>query len=347
MLNRSLRRFLIIFCILAGSSVLYGTPQAREIVDMSGRNVSVPDTITKVYGVSPPVTYLIYAMDPELIAGLNYPFTQEEGQYLSANVKNLPVIGGWFGQGRTPNQETLLQIKPDVMIAWGWVGAAVNDKYEQTAKQLGLPLVYVRIDHLSDYAEAFRFMGILLNRESRGRVLSEYTDQALKSVESVVSKIPDSKKLNVYYAEGMDGLSTECDQSPHTELIPLAGGKNVYQCKPKDTYGMEKISIEQVMLYNPGIILAQEKTFFENVFKDTRWQSIHAIKDRHVLQIPRVPFNWFDRPPSFMRILGIQWLTHSLYPERYSLDVPSETKAFYKLFLNISLDDNSLRKLQE
>jgi iron complex transport system substrate-binding protein len=345
--NNTRKRILpvAVFCFLALSAVLSGPAHGREIVDMAGRRVSVPDTITKVYGASPPVTYLIYAMDPGLIAGLNHPFTPQEAKYLRPEVKNLPVIGGWFGQGRVPNQETLMQIKPDVMIAWTWGMSAANDKVEQTAKQLGLPLVYIRIDHLRDYAGAFRFMGTLLNREKRGRMLGDYTEKTLKSIDAVVSQIPDSKKRTVYYAEGMDGLSTECDQSPHAELIPMAGAKNIYRCTPRDRYGMEKISMEQVMLYDPEVILAQEKTFAKNVANDPRWQSIRAVRNKNIHLIPRLPFNWFDRPPSFMRILGIQWLTHSLYPDRYPMDVTAETKTFYKLFLGVELDDASLNKV--
>ncbi len=347
MLNFLRRGSPAIFWILVLSVIVSGSAHAREIVDMSGRSVSVPDTLTKVYGTSPPTTHMIYAMDPRLIAGLNDPIGTREQKYLNPEVKNLPVIGGWFGQGRIPNQETLLQVKPDVMIASIRSGSATNDKIEQVARQLGLPLVYIRIDQLSDYAEAFRFMGMLLNREKRARMLSGYTEQALKSVETIVAGIPDEKKKSIYYAEGVDGLSTECDRSSHTEVIPLAGGKNVYRCAPKDGYGMEKISIEQVMLYDPEVILAQEKTFVENVFHDPRWQSIRAVKNKHVHLIPRDPFNWFDRPPSFMRILGIQWLTHCLYPDRFSLDLPAETKKFYKLFLGVELDDKSLNGVLE
>lgn len=345
-MNRSRLRgrllFYALFWCFAVPALLSGPARARDIVDMAGRSVRVPDTITKVYGASPPVTYLIYAMEPGLMVGLNFPFTEPEGRYLSPKVKNLPVIGGWFGQGRTPNQETLLNIKPDIMMAWMWGKSAANQKIEETAEKLGLPLVYVRIEHLEDYAEAFRFMGMLLNLETRGQALSDYTKKTLKAVEAVVSKIPDAEKRKVYYAEGMDGLSTECDQSSHTELIPLAGGKNVYECAPKDDYGMERISLEQILIYDPEVILAQEKTCVKNIVTDPRWKSIRAVKAGQVYSIPRLPFNWFDRPPSFTRILGIQWLTHSLYPDRFPLDLPAETRIFYRLFLGVDLDDTAL-----
>ncbi len=319
---------------------------ARQIVDMAGRSVTVPDVITKVYGSSPPATCLIYAMDPAVLAGLNYPIRPDEARFMNPAVAKLPVIGGWFGQGRTPNQETLLKVKPDVMISW--LGKFVTDKKtEATARQLGIPVVYIRFDHLSDYVRAFTLMGELLNRTKRAQMLSDYTEHVLKSVRAVVDGIPESQRLSVYYAEGMDGLSTECDQSFHTELIPIAGGINVYRCVPKDAYGMERISLEQVMLYNPEVILAQEKNFTDTVFQDPRWQSIRAVRTRRVYRIPQSPFNWFDRPPSFMRILGVQWLVHCLYPDRYTVDMTSETRKFYKLFLGVDLSDKSLREVLE
>ena len=188
-------------------------------------------------------------------------------------------------------------------------------------------------------------MGILLNREKRAQELSDYAANALKSVESAISDIPDEKKVSVYYAEAPDGLSTECDKSVHAELIPLAGGKNIHRCEAEDDFGMVRVSIEQIMRNNPDVIIAQEKSFADQVFSNPIWQSVRAVKNKRVYLIPKYPFNWFDRPPSFMRLLGIQWLTNLLYPDRYAFDLPKETKAFYKLFLGIEPDDRALQEI--
>ncbi len=48
-----------------------------------------------------------------------------------------------------------------------------------------------------------------------------------------------------------------------------------------------------------------------------------------------------------MRILGLCWLTNKLYPERYPKDMVAETKAFYRLFLNVDLDDAQARAVLE
>lgn len=74
-------------------------------------------------------------------------------------------------------------------------------------------------------------------------------------------------------------------------------------------------------------------------------ENIRAVQAGRVYRIPKEPFNWFDRPPSFMRLLGVRWLACKLYPSDYPLDLAAETRCFYKLFLNVSLDDAAVRKL--
>jgi iron complex transport system substrate-binding protein len=100
---------------------------------------------------------------------------------------------------------------------------------------------------------------------------------------------------------------------------------------------MDMISLEQVMLYNPDVMLVLEPVFFKAVFSDPRWRRIGAVKEERVYFIPNQPFNWFDRPPSFMRLLGAKWLANHLYPERYRVDLMRETQEFFRLFLGVNL----------
>ncbi len=320
---------------------------AGEIVDMAGRRVTVPETITKVYCSSPPSTYMIYAIDPNLLVGLNFPPTEKEKRYLRKNVPTLPVIGGFFGQGQTVNIEMLLKVKPDVIIVWAWKQNAPAQylKFEEMINKFQIPIFYLLVDHLSDYPDAFLSLGRLFKREQRAKRLSRYGQEALWEVHKIAAGIPSDRKQRVYYAEGVDGLNTECENSVHAELIPLSGGQNVHLCKEKNQYGMEKVSLEQVMLYNPDVIVAQERSFYNSVFKDPRWQNIEAVKARRIFLIPRSPFNWFDRPPSFMRLLGLKWFANCLYPSEYPIDIIKEAREFYRIFLGIDVTDEEIRKV--
>jgi iron complex transport system substrate-binding protein len=322
-----------------------GAAEARGIVDMAGRKVTVPETIRKVYGTSPPATYMVYAMDPGLLAGLNFPFNPSEKQYLDPRIEKLPVIGGWFGQGRVANLETLLVVKPDIILVWRWQESSINEKIEQALKPLGIPIVYIVLENLVDYPKAFAFLGELLHRKARARALGRYAETALETAARVQTVVPAKKRASVYYAEGPDGLRTECHTSIHAQLIPLSSGENVHRCDDPGGYGMQKISMEQVLVYDPQVIISNESLFFDIVYTDSKWKNIRAVRDGRVYRIPRYPFNWFDRPPSFMRLLGIHWLMYRLYPKAHPIDLIAETRTFYHLFLQIELDETAAKVL--
>jgi iron complex transport system substrate-binding protein len=83
---------LIAFWLLFSTSAL-----ARDVVDMRGRKVTLPDHIEKVFATSPPGTYLVYAIDPQLLVGLNFPLWDTERKHTVPRLQTLPVIGGTVG----------------------------------------------------------------------------------------------------------------------------------------------------------------------------------------------------------------------------------------------------------
>ena len=331
--------------IIGSVLLLLGSVYGREIVDMGGKKVEIPDTITKVFGTSPPSTYMIYTIDASLIVGLNFNHARgnnESSNMLDSRFMALPVVGGLQGGGNSMNRETLLSLHPDVVFLWN------NDASSQLAQYLfessKIPSINVDLESVESLPKAYLFFGDILGKEQRARILSEYASVALEKTKEVV-KTNTAKRPVVYYAEGADGLSTECNQSFHYEAIKFTGGINPHLCPTKSGLGMEKVSLEQVILYNPDIIVAQEREFFEKVKGDARWNSIKAVKEGKIFLVPKVPFNWIDRPPSFMRLLGVRWLTHIFYNTPNSEQFSQEMRAFYKLFLNIDLTEQQIHQI--
>jgi len=318
---------------------------AREIVDMGGRKVEIPDVITKVFGTSPPSTYMIYTIDASLIVGLNFNHARgnnESSNMLDPHFMALPVVGGLQGGGNSMNRETLLSLHPDVVFLWN------NDASGQLAQYLfessKIPSIDVDLESVESLPKAYLFFGDILDKKPRAKILSDYATKALEKTKEIV-KANASKRPVVYYAEGADGLSTECDQSFHYEAIKFAGGIDPHLCTTKSGMGMEKVSLEQVILYNPDVIVAQEREFVEKVKSDSRWNSIKAVREGKIYLVPKVPFNWIDRPPSFMRLLGVRWLTHILYNTPNLEQFIQEMREFYKLFLNIDLSDTQIHHI--
>lgn len=326
--------------VLVAAALVAGPARARSVTDMLGRKVDVPDHIGKVVALSPPSAYLLYAIDASLLAGLTFPLREEEKEYTSEAYRSLPVIGGRVGEGRQVNVELLARLAPDVALVWARSGEpdAIDCEYERMLASIRIPAVYLRFDTLAEYPAAIRFLGDLLDRRERARTLAAYTEDVLAKVGRAMASLPETQRVKVYYAEGRDGFSTD-GNGMHTELIPMAGGINVHQRPSRTALGMEPISPEQVLLYDPDVILVKERGALAVVLGDSRWRDLRAVREHHVRLIPHMPYNWFDRPPSFMRFLGVQWLANLLHPERFALDLPAETKRFYELFLGMHLTD--------
>ncbi|MEN6622250.1 MAG: ABC transporter substrate-binding protein [Smithella sp.] len=322
-----------------------GQSQGREITDMFGRKFSVAEKPRKVYSASPPMTNLLYAIDPTMLAGLTVPIREYEKPYLHKEMLSLPLLGGWYGQANTPNMEMILKVKPEFIVVQKFGSAFSSKTNEMILKAIPSPVIAVNLTNVYDYPAAIMYLGRLLGREARAKELTSYTRKAIADMKAFAAGIDKKKKVSVYYAEGVDGLNTDCDASMHTELINLAGGRNVFHCAARDLFGMEKISMEQVMLYDPDVILIFEKTFYRKIFGDRRWQRLRAVKNKRVYLIPNQPFNWFDRPPSFMRLLGAKWVASLLYPDRYRIDMVKETQKFFKLFLGVNLSADEAKKL--
>lgn len=324
----------------------------QEIVDMAGRKVTIPSKIKKVYSVSPIGTTFMYTLAPEKIAGLNYKLSDGEKEYTNDTYKNLPVLGGNFGQGQTMNKEEVLKVKPDIILNMGDLTKLTVEDSDKIQKDLDIPVVYVTGD-LDKMDKAYEFMGKITGDTSKAKELGDYCKKTYGEIKEIAAKIPEDKKVKVYYAEGPKGLQTDPKGSTHTQLLDLVGATNVADLQIKQGYGRNEVSIEQLLKWNPETILVcfdqgfagPSQSPYKVISSDSNWSNIKAVQNKKVYVIPYSPYNWFDRPPSVIRILGAKWLGNLLYPDYYKYDIKTETKEFYDRFFHVKITDQQYEEI--
>lgn len=323
-----------------------GVGNAREIVDMAGRKVEIPAKITKVYGISPTSTILVYTIDPELLIGWNYFMGMDGSQFVAQKYRDLPVLGGWFGNMSTANIEDLINTNPDLILS---MDTPPNPELADQIQNLtGIPVVIVDGD-IHKMAEAYRFAGQVLAREERTAVLADYCQETADFVRTKKSQLAGRRPVKVYYAEGRDGLETEPQGSWHAELIEYVGAVNVagMNLPAGSELGRSPVSLEQVLLWNPetifiGYFREGESSSYAQIMNNGDWRDIEAVRHGRVYEIPIQPFNWFDRPPCVNRLIGIRWVANLLYPDIYNLDIREEVKRFYRLFYHYALSEQEV-----
>lgn len=235
-------------------------------------------------------------------------------------------------------------LKPDFALAWK---APFGDlaRQRESFDRLGLPTVFITLDGLADWPMMLRFVGGLFGREAFAEPRAVYVEKALGHLAGSVGKVPENQRPRIYYAEGADGLATDCHTSVHAEAIELAAGYNVHRCEQKDRMGMERVSIEQVLAYDPDIIVVQDRAAMPVILHDPRWRNLRAVRNGQVHGVPHWPYNWIDRPPSVMRALGAQWLASLFYPDTFRFDLRQEVRAFYRLFFGLALTDADIDEI--
>ncbi|WP_088186831.1 ABC transporter substrate-binding protein [Desulfosporosinus sp. FKA] len=320
----------------------------RTITDMAGRSVKVPVTIKTAFSTSPVAAIMLYALCPNKMVGWNYDFQPGDKKFIAPKYQALPNLGGWYAKN-TGSTEEILKIHPDVIIDMGDITKTEMSNADKIQKQLGIPVVLVQSDPISQMDKACQFLGGLLGEKARAQELADYCRQTAADVKAKASTIPKDKQVRVYYAEGPKGLQTEPDGSMHIETLNIVGGINVAQgVQRAGQAGQSPVSMEQVLSWNPDVIMAwgdSQGGYYHKILSDSGWKDIKAVQQHRVYQIPTAPFNWFDRPPSVNRIIGFKWLGNLLYPDIFNYNMVSEVKRFYGLFYHYNLTDDEAKAL--
>lgn len=303
----------------------------RTITDMAGRKIQLPESINRVYAPSPYASTLLYSLCPKKVCGCFSPLEEKQKKYLHKSLHDLPVIG------RITEIEAIRQLNPELIVIWGEKAFPIHEKSEVALAKLGIPYIYAcagELVDLRDYPEIYRFLGKVLDCEKRAELLAQHCKAALEEVENLVNAVHPQKRPRVYYAEGKEGMETEFSHSLHAHLLQLIGDVNVHRGVLQGHAGMEKLSQEEILSYDPEVIIVwQEEAKKAILNPKSFWKNISAVKNNRVHMIPNAPYSYFDRPPSFMRILGLKWLLKICYPDLYKKDLEKETQDFFNLFL--------------
>ena len=105
--------------------------------------------------------------------------------------------------------------------------------------------------------------------------------------------------------------------------------------------------IAMLMLATCINTMATVKTdsIYSTVGEDSAWQTIDAIKSGKFYEVPAAPYNWISTPPSVNQIMGLQWLSRLCYPDKFSDDIATVTKDYYKNVYGYELGDDECQKL--
>lgn len=331
-------------CTAASSG---GETATRAFTDSTGRTVQVPEHITKIAISGPLSQVYIIPLAGDLLVGMSNAFSSDAELYLPDSVLNAPEIGQLYGGKAEMDLEALLAADPDVVIDIGETKSSTKEDLAALTDQTGIPFVhiYATVDTAPD---AYRMLGQLLGREEQAEALAAYCQNTLNTISDLMARVDaDGARKNILYCLGGDGTNVMAQGSFHADTINTMGN-NLAVVEDVVPHGNgNETDLEQIMLWNPEVILFDPASIYDQVGSMDAWQSVEAIRSGSYYEAPYGPYGWLSSPPAVQRYLGLLWLGQLLYPEYVTYDLQEEVTEYYKLFYGCELTDEMYRNLVE
>jgi iron complex transport system substrate-binding protein len=155
-------------------------------------------------------------------------------------------------------------MNPDLIIDIVIVGPTYVSLANNVQKQTKIP--YVLLDGAFTKTPQIYLLGELLGVKDRAEELARYADETLNGLYAHIATIPAVERSRVYYGRGLKGLETGLAGSINLEVLERVGAINV--AVTAGTGGLTRVSMEQVLSWNPDVIRAFDLAFYRSVRTD-------------------------------------------------------------------------------
>jgi len=318
----------------------------KYVVDIVGRNVTLPEKINRVVAIGPGTLRLVcYLNAVDMLVGVEecetkWGFTGRDyamayGEYF----RSLPVVGPG-GPGKPPAPELIIAVKPDLII----MSRTYCDFYDPDRLQSETRATVIVMDYgpagqldVEGFTYAMRVLGKVLNREERAEQLIKFIKSVYEELDQRTRDIAQRPKVYVgaISYKGAQPFTTTQTQFPPLALLNTPSVADKYSTGA----GVLFWDFEAIMTEQPEIIFIDENnlaTVKQDFDKDPgKYMRLDAFREGKVYGT--LPYNYYHTNIS-VALADAYWMGKILYSERFS-DVDPAVKAdeIFTVFLGKSL----------
>jgi iron complex transport system substrate-binding protein len=313
----------------------------KTVTDRTGRTVRVPADpkhIACFFGPSYEKVFLLGYGDRVAAMSLKQsPWAHK----FNPGLKKVAVMPSYSD----PDVERIMSLGIDLVFYWQWP--------QQTRKMAsaGIPVVCPfdprRPESVEDFMGRFKeeilFYGQVLGppAEKVARAYCSYFDRKLKPIVARTARIPESKRPSVYYISGKSIFGTQGGAGTGRWIIEMAGGNMVSKGLKQN---FVDVSMEQVIAWNPEIVLAGGQFTPASVYGDPRWRTIRGVKNKRAYGCPEGVFLWGHG--SSETPLFVMWLAKLLHPGLFrDIDLVKEIREYYTTFYHYQPTPEEARRI--
>lgn len=341
--------------LISFAGIVSGADETRLFTDSLGRTVEIPANVSHVSPSGSLSQIVLYSFDPTSFVTLFGKFSEAEKGYVDESVWSLPITGSMFGSKATMNAEEIIRLDKeigiDVVVDVGAAKSDVAPGMNDMQSKTGIPFVFITQDKLSDIPESYEMLGRLLGNEIRGKELSDYTAEILKTFEEGMKKVGDNK-VKMIYVTKTDGNSVNLlgSGSFHGEVIEYLAENIAPKAVASSGLG-DQYTMEDILRMNPDYIIVVgsghlKHDYYNEIMSSPMWGTLEAVKNGKVYEAPvECPWGWMGNPPASQRLLSLIWLGNLFYPDVFCYDIDEEITEFYSMFYGYEFEEEEFEEL--
>ena len=364
--------------LLSAAVLLFSTVSpAKEIVDIAGRTVNIPDNPHKLILGESRMIYALSILQKNPIKDVvgwrtdlikNDPDTYKKLSDIFPETKNIPALGDPYTSD--VNLESIINLKPDVyLLNIGKLLKAQESGLIDKLKKVGIPVVFIdfRQHPTENTVPSMLILGDVVNQQQKAMKFINYYRKQMALVANRINEMKESDKPLVFMENAAGLYADKCcmtyGQQNFGKFIALAGGHNWGSTKSS---GFKFKANPEVVFSEPFDFIIGTGANWKAAYKGSHpvtlgyfankkevqsqleylahrkgWSSLKAVKDKHLYSIYH---QFYNSPYHFMAVLAFaKWFHPELFKD---VDLDKTYREFYAEFLPIPYSGIFWAKLQ-
>lgn len=307
----------------------------RTVVDMSGKEIEVPNTVDSYC--------VLYASAINVCAMLDEDCAHMDGLVkgwmdwtyrLYPELKNQAVI---FDKNAVTAEE-IIETGTQVVF---WSNSA-HEALIEPLTNAGIACVYVPISDVDSLKQVVSIVADVLGTEYASSMAKKYIDacdKMISNVDSLTANIDAKAAPSVLCLRDTSSLTAYGVN--HFEGFWATAAHMDYIAGTDDPNGSANLTLEQIVEWDPENIIFEIPADLDSLYADPVWSSLSAFKNNKVYNNPSCMNSWAAAGVEYL--LQYEWAVTTFYPELSGeLDLTRDVIEFYKNFFNYDMTEQEV-----
>lgn len=233
-------------------------------VDDFGDTISLAGAPTRIVSLNPTTTEILFAIGAgsRLVGRSSYDAWPD-------SAKLIPDVG----PGIKPNVEAILAARPDLVLLYA---SADNRPAADRLRGAGIATAAFKVDSIAEFDRLTRLLGRLVGDSARGALVADTVRRTLDSVRALTK---DAPRVAVVIPAWHEPLLVIGGGSFMSELVEIAGGRNVYADLPAPS---PAVTFEDILKRAPDVVLVGPESALR-ITSQRQWRTLPAVRRNRLL----------------------------------------------------------------